>query len=175
MRRHVGRQQVKLLHLRGPGDQLRALEHTRVVERADLDEDAARCALRARGEVHAASRAEMPGRGPVAILLVEGGGVALRELETLRGHRHEEIARAAGNFLARLALTEPPHQRRPLALVADRAAVAAAGEDGFGWVHGSDFGKVQFYEGFKGLEVFFGSAQSFAWFLPHFIISTIFG
>ena len=32
---HIGRQKMKLLHLRSPGNQFRPFEHTRVVESAD--------------------------------------------------------------------------------------------------------------------------------------------
>jgi hypothetical protein len=52
----------------------------------------------------AASLAEMPGRGPRAIIFIERSGSALGELEPLSVNRHEEIACAAGNHLARLAV-----------------------------------------------------------------------
>ena len=95
---------MKLLHLRSPGDQLRPFEHPGVVESADLDEHRPQGTLRACREVDAASLAEVPGGRPCAILLVEGFWGALGELEGSSVNRHEEIARAARNRLARPAI-----------------------------------------------------------------------
>jgi hypothetical protein len=44
-----------------------------------------------------ASLAKMPCRRPLAILLVEGSGAVLGELEPLSANRHEEIPCAARN------------------------------------------------------------------------------
>src|SRR6266540_2688091 len=104
MCRHIGRQEMKLLHLRSPGNQLRPLEHARVVESADLNEHSPRRALRACREVDSASLAEMSSRSPRVILLIEGSRRALGELEALCFNRHVEIACAARNRLARPAV-----------------------------------------------------------------------
>ena len=85
---------MKLLHLRSPGNQLRPFEHAGVVESADFDEHSPRRALRARSEMDSTSPAEMSSRRPRAIILVEGSGSALGELESLRVNRHEKIAGA---------------------------------------------------------------------------------
>src|SRR5882724_90797 len=100
MRRHIGRQKMKPLHLRSPGNQLRPVEHTGVIESADLDEHSRRRALRACSEMDSASPAEMSGRRPRAIVLIERSGGALGELEAVSANRHEEIACAARNRLA---------------------------------------------------------------------------
>src|SRR5438132_5593999 len=100
MRGHIGRQKMKFLHLRGPGNQLRPFEHTGVIESADLDEHSPRRALRACSEMDTASLAEMSGRRPRAIIFIERFGSALRELEALSVNRHEKIACAARNRLA---------------------------------------------------------------------------
>src|SRR5204863_5481318 len=101
---HIGRQKMKLLHLCSPGNQLRPFIHTGVVERAHLDEHSRRRALRACGEMNSASLAEMPGRRSRAIILVEGSRGALGELEALCVNRHEKIAGATRNRLARPAV-----------------------------------------------------------------------
>src|SRR5580765_1553473 len=106
MCRHTRRQKMKLLHFRSPGNELRPFEHTGVVERADLDEHSTRRAIRACSEMNSASLAKMSGRRPRAIVLVEGSGRALGELEALRLDRHEEIPCAARNRLARPAVAE---------------------------------------------------------------------
>src|SRR5207247_1448046 len=104
MCRHIGRQKMKLLHLRSPGNHLRPFEHHGVVESADLDEHSPRRAIRACREVDSASLAEMSSRRPRAILLIEGSRRALGELEALCFNRHVEIACAARNRLARPAV-----------------------------------------------------------------------
>jgi len=104
MGRHIAGQKMKLLHLGSPGDDFRPFKHTGVVERADLDEHRRRSALRACGQMDSASLAEMPGRRPGAIILVEGSGSAPGKLEALRVNGHEEIPCAARNRLARPAV-----------------------------------------------------------------------
>jgi len=52
-----------------------------------------------------ADLAEMSCRRPGAIILVEGSGGTLGELEALRVNRHEEIPCPARNRLARPAIT----------------------------------------------------------------------
>jgi len=101
---HIGRQKMKLLHLRSPCNQFRPFEHTRVVESADLDEDRPRPTIRACSELDSANLAEMPCRRPRAILLIEGSGGALGELEPVSVNSHEEIACAARYHLARPAV-----------------------------------------------------------------------
>src|SRR5262245_10990984 len=112
---HIGWQKVKLLHLGSPGNQLRPFEHTRVVERADLDEHSPGRELRACRELDSASPAEMSSRRTRTILLIEGSGGALSELESLGINRHKEIARASGYHLARPAVAQASEEWQPFA------------------------------------------------------------
>ena len=86
--------------------------------------------------MHSARLAEVAGRRPRTIPLVERLGGALGELERLSVNRHEEIACAARNHLARPTVTQASETLRRFALVADFAAVASAGECKFGLAHG---------------------------------------
>src|SRR6476661_3828732 len=129
---------MKLLHLGSPGHQLGSFEHTRVIESADLDEHGCRREFRACGQLDSASLAEMSGRRPRAILLVEGSRGAFGKLETLGVNRHEEIAAATRNLLTRQAVAQTSHQCRPFALIADVTAVASTRECKFG-IHESCF------------------------------------
>src|SRR5262249_11334655 len=79
--RHVRWQQMKLLHLGSPSDQLRTLEHAGVVKGANLDEDSARRAFGMRRQVDSTGRAEGPCRRSGKVLLVEGTWGALGKLE----------------------------------------------------------------------------------------------
>jgi hypothetical protein len=83
----------------------------------------------------------MPCRRPRAILLIEGSGSALGELEPLSVNRHEEIAGATRNHLARQTVAEASHEWRPFALVADVAAVASASKCKFGRAHSNHLSK----------------------------------
>jgi hypothetical protein len=72
MCRDIGREEMKFLHLGGPGDQLRTFKHAGLVESADLDEHSSRRAVRARGEVDSAGFAEMSSGRARVIILIEG-------------------------------------------------------------------------------------------------------
>lgn len=96
----VRREDVKLLHFGGPGDELGACEEAWVVEGTNFDEDGAGAEFGAGGELDSAGGAEAAGGRAVAIHFVEGFGVAAGELEGLGGDGYEEVARPAGDFLA---------------------------------------------------------------------------
>jgi hypothetical protein len=73
----------------------------------------------------------MAHRRAEAILLIEGARGAFGELEGRSIDCHEEIAGASRDHLASKAIALTSHEWRPLTLVADVTAVAAAGVGGF--------------------------------------------
>jgi hypothetical protein len=83
----------------------------------------------------AARFAEMSRRFPRMFLVRERARCTLRKLKRVRVDGHEEIAGAAGNFLARPAQAQASEAWRAFALVADFTTVAAAGENKVWYAH----------------------------------------
>ena len=97
---------MEFLHLRSPGNHLRSVEHTGIIESSDLDQDGAGSTLGTCGEMDSAGLAEVPDGRPGMVLLRERPGGTFRKLKRLSVHRHEKIARATGNRLARATVAE---------------------------------------------------------------------
>jgi hypothetical protein len=135
IRGHVGWQQVKLLHLRSPGDDLRAFENTGVIESADLNEDRTGRTLRARGQMDSANLTEVSCRTPRMIVVGERAGISGGKLKRLGVDRHEEISCPARNHLTGAAITQTSETPRPAAFVANGLAVTAAGSYHVGCIH----------------------------------------
>jgi len=119
---------MELLHLRGPGDELRTFEETRIIERADLDEHTRGRTFRASGEMNSARGAEVPGGAPWVILAREGARSAAGKPERFGIDGHKKISCATRNHLAGPAEAKALHKLRFLALVADLAAITSASE-----------------------------------------------
>src|SRR5437899_12315229 len=96
---HIGWQQVELLHLGSPGNHLRAVEQTGVIESADLDEHRAGRTLGARGKMDSATVTEVPYRPPRMVLVGERSRGSAGKLKRTGVHCGEEISCAARNHL----------------------------------------------------------------------------
>jgi hypothetical protein len=131
----IGWQQMELLHFRSPGNHLRAIEHTGVIESSDLNQDGTWSTLRTCGEMDSAVLAEVPRGRPGMVPVGERLRSPFRELKRLSFNRHEKVPGATGNSLARPTVAQSPHKWRALALVADFTAVAPSGEYRFRCAH----------------------------------------
>src|SRR5262245_4034197 len=92
---HIGWQQMELLHLRSPRDDLGSFKHARIIESANFNEHRTRGTLRTRCEMDSANLTKVPSWTPRMLFVGVRSRSPAGKSKSVRTNRGEEISCAS--------------------------------------------------------------------------------